>query len=373
MKKFLPILVVAAVIGFGGGLLAGGADSSVLVGNLDLDQLIKDLVLVSLALLVSFFLQIIIHELGHLVMGLFSGYRFVSFRIMNLLIAKNDQGKLQVTQYAVAGTGGQCLMAPPAYREVGFPYRRYLWGGVLANAVASFLVWLMLGSSSLFGLTFVFVGILMVVTNGLPMQYNDARTIQLAGQSSNNQRILYNGLAINQLSAKGVTYTEMPDELFALVPPVPRYTYLNTQQELMRVNRLMDEGRLEAAWDLLEDLWSKKEQIAFPHYQGAIAGELMGLLCLLAPTDPRIATLWQTPQLQQLLQQPLMGTFRLKALHAKVVEKDDIKAIQLLQEGLTKKDKMPTFGEAKLEEKLLRHLLTRWQASGELVTPGDSE
>lgn len=99
----------------------------------------------------------------------------------------------------------------------------------------------------------------------------------------------------------------------------------------------------------------------------------MGLLCLLAPTDPRIATLWQTPRLQQLLQQPLMGTFRLKALHAKVVEKDDIKAIQLLQEGLTKKDKMPTFGEAKLEEKLLRHLLTCWQASGELATSGDSE
>ena len=100
MKKFLPILVVGAVIGFVLGKLAAGADGPEFIGEVASDQLIMGIIWFSLSLLVSFFLQIIIHEAGHLVMGLFSGYRFVSFRIMNLLITKNTKGKLQVKKFA---------------------------------------------------------------------------------------------------------------------------------------------------------------------------------------------------------------------------------------------------------------------------------
>ncbi len=40
------------------------------------------------------FLQIIIHEAGHLVCGLASGYRFVSFRILSFTLIRED-GKLK--------------------------------------------------------------------------------------------------------------------------------------------------------------------------------------------------------------------------------------------------------------------------------------
>ena len=38
-----------------------------------------------IVLVVSYFLHIIIHESGHLLFGLFSGYQFVSFRVGSLM------------------------------------------------------------------------------------------------------------------------------------------------------------------------------------------------------------------------------------------------------------------------------------------------
>lgn len=53
--------------------------------------------------------QMVIHEAGHLVFGLASGYRFSSFRIMNFMWLK-ENGKIRHRRFSLAGTGGQCLM-----------------------------------------------------------------------------------------------------------------------------------------------------------------------------------------------------------------------------------------------------------------------
>ena len=59
-----------------------------------------------------FFLHIIIHEAGHLVFGLISGYRFLSFRIFSIIFVKVD-GHIVRKRYSLRGTAGQCLMYPP--------------------------------------------------------------------------------------------------------------------------------------------------------------------------------------------------------------------------------------------------------------------
>ena len=41
------------------------------------------------------YLQLIIHELGHLIFGLLSGYKFSSFRIFNFMLIKED-GKFKI-------------------------------------------------------------------------------------------------------------------------------------------------------------------------------------------------------------------------------------------------------------------------------------
>ena len=62
--------------------------------------------------LVAFILQIVLHEGGHLLFGLLSGYRFVSFRIFNWTLIRQE-GKFRLKRFGIAGTGGQCLMLPP--------------------------------------------------------------------------------------------------------------------------------------------------------------------------------------------------------------------------------------------------------------------
>src|SRR5699024_5270507 len=62
-----------------------------------------------LIFIISFLGHIIIHELGHLIFGLATGYSFVSFRVGSITIIRED-GKFKNKKYSIPGTGGQCLM-----------------------------------------------------------------------------------------------------------------------------------------------------------------------------------------------------------------------------------------------------------------------
>ena len=78
-------------------------------------------------MLIALLIQIVIHEGGHLVFGRISGYRFSSFRIMNLMWIE-DQGKIKLKHLQVAGTGGQCLMSPPDLIDGKIPVVLYNLG-----------------------------------------------------------------------------------------------------------------------------------------------------------------------------------------------------------------------------------------------------
>lgn len=80
-------------------------------------------------------IQIIIHESGHLVFGLFTGYKFSSFRIFSFMWVK-ENGKVRLRRLSIAGTGGQCLMSPPDMVEGRIPVVLYNLGGSFMNILA---------------------------------------------------------------------------------------------------------------------------------------------------------------------------------------------------------------------------------------------
>ncbi len=88
---------------------------------------------------------------------------------------------------------------------------------------------------------------------------------------------------------------------------------------------------------------------------------MLALLCLTDPNDLRIPELWQDKTLQQLLRQPLMGNYRIKGIYEKTIKNDPEAAKKLLEKALTLQEKMPTAGDAKMEEKLIGYLLNCWQ------------
>ena len=95
-------------------ILAGEGLASVAVGCL----------LSFVAPAIAFVLHIIVHEGGHLVGGLLTGYRFVSFRIFSLTLLRRD-GRYIVRRFNIPGTGGQCIMLPPEGDAAKVPFVIY--------------------------------------------------------------------------------------------------------------------------------------------------------------------------------------------------------------------------------------------------------
>ena len=157
-------------------------------------------------LLVSMLLQVTIHEGGHLVAGLLTGYRFVSFRVLEFTLIKKD-GRYQWRRYALASTGGQCLMAPPQRPLQDIDTRWYNAGGVLANIIVSTIALLLLIYVDMpvwaetFMLMMAFIGYMLALVNGIPMKIgginNDGRNLLFLEKSPEDKRVLCQMLEAN--------------------------------------------------------------------------------------------------------------------------------------------------------------------------------
>lgn len=134
MKRALriaSIILLSLLIGYGIGLaighfLGGGADGE----SIDKMKMAKAVLFSFAALVIGVVANAILHEAGHLVGGLLTGYKFLSFRIFNLTLQKEDDG-WHWKKFSLLGTLRQCLMCPPHTQKV--PYFWYNVGGVMVN------------------------------------------------------------------------------------------------------------------------------------------------------------------------------------------------------------------------------------------------
>ena len=179
------------------------------------------------AMLVMFaasFLQTIIHEGGHLIFGLLTGYKFISFRIGRFMFI-TEKGRLKIKLYNVVGTAGQCLMMPPQWKE-DMPYRLYNLGGIIMNTVTgiiSLIAYFAAGTEGFFALCMIMLAVMgfsMALTNGIPLRVsgisNDGMNAVLLGKDENTLRAFWLQLYVNGLLANGERYRNMPLEWFRL-------------------------------------------------------------------------------------------------------------------------------------------------------------
>ena len=173
---------------------------------------------------IASFVQTIIHESGHLIFGLITGYKFVSFRIGHFMFIK-EKGRLKIKLYTVVGTAGQCLMMPPQWNEK-IPYRLYNLGGCIMNAATALFAlaaYFAAGAEGFFALCMAMLavmGLSMALTNGIPMRVggisNDGMNAALLGKKENTLRAFWLQLYVNGLIARGERYHNMPREWFRL-------------------------------------------------------------------------------------------------------------------------------------------------------------
>ena len=217
---------------------------------------------------VAFFLQLIIHEGGHLVTGLLTGYRFVSFRILNWLLIRKD-GRLQWRNFELAGTGGQCLLAPPDKPVDQIDTRWYNAGGVLANVItavlAIVLMWTVDMPLWLHALMFLMavIGGALALLNGIPMKVggvaNDGLNLFQMEKDRPAKLCFCNILDVNARCQEGETYTQMPERLFALPDPIDWENSMHVASVLLAVTRMMAFHQWEDAYQLLTEAYNNKD------------------------------------------------------------------------------------------------------------------
>lgn len=220
-------------------------------------------------LILAFLLQVVIHEGGHLVCGLYSGYRFVSFRILQFTLLKRE-GKWCIRRYDLAGTGGQCLLAPPDLPVEQIPVVLYNMAGVMANLLASLLVAALLlwadGPSLLesAGWQFCVVGLALALLNGIPLPgtkiFNDANNMLLLRRNMQSKRALMDQLRINAAAQEGLRPQQMPAEWFAL-SETDYKDNLQISSRLMRAGWLMDGFHWDEACRELEECYGHRDQM----------------------------------------------------------------------------------------------------------------
>lgn len=203
------------------------------------------------------FLHVLVHEAGHLIGGLLSGYRFISFRIFNVMWIKRE-GKIRCGRYKLPGTGGQCLMSPSEEKGGKYPCMLYNLGGSLANLLLSGLTLLLLilfrnppWISNL--LYFVSsMGILMALINGIPLQLgtvnNDGYNAFHLNKNATTKHSFWLQLKINEMISKGVRLKDMPEEWFAVPASEDMRDGINAAMGAAACSLAMDRMDFAEAW-----------------------------------------------------------------------------------------------------------------------------
>ena len=228
------------------------------------DRTIVETLLLSILLLLyiyaAIFLQLAIHEAGHLIFGLLTGFSFLSYRIGSFMWVKENE-KLKIKRMSIAGTGGQCLMNPPENPGEKPPFILFNLGGSITNIVCGLLF---------FGLFFLFknmvyfsgfllflgvFGIFFALFNGIPMKLgmvnNDGYNALSLGKNPEALRSFYTQLKVVGKASEGTRIKDMPEEWFFRAEVKDS---ISLTMDVFGSSRLMDMHRFVEADQLMSEL-----------------------------------------------------------------------------------------------------------------------
>ena len=376
MKQILRMiagLLIGVVIG-----LVGAAVIVVLFMDVSMEEYLQKLSSIAwgemmlamlvgvISFLVATFLHIIIHEGGHLVCGLLTGYRFVSFRVFNWTFIR-ESGKLRIKHFSVAGTGGQCLMAPPNKPLDEIPVTWYNLGGVLANLVCVGAAFLFLQLTDnpfveTFLIIFIIFGLFLILMNGIPMTIggvsNDANNVILLRKDKASKRALMIQLEGNALTQQGVRPCDMPSEWFLIDEAYADYKNpLLVNIRLMAASRLLDEEKWEEAYVALTGIYEHKADI-MGLYVKEVACELLFSAMVTGRTE-QASALYADNELKNYIQQfkgVMSSKQRILCAVALYLENDSAKA-QSIYETLQQQHHYLMQGEVKSDLSIMNAIL----------------
>lgn len=328
------------------------------------------LLILLLCMFLFAFLHTLLHEGGHLLFGLLTGYRFCSFRIASFMWF-HDGEKIRFARHSLPGTGGQCLLEPPDMVDGKMPYVLYNLGGVLMNALLSLLALLpalLWGQDTLWGvlcLLFALAGFTAALTNGIPLEVNllsnDGSNALYIHRHPEALRALWIQLKVNACQTRGQRLQDMPEEWFVL-PEKGHMTHtlvaaLGDFRECLLLERQDFAGAESLISELLGD-----NSLALGAYRPMLQND--GIFLALLRGDVATARRYLTPEQQAYMKKcKLLSFFRTSYAVALLLDKDE-KAAQTMRKDFEKATRRwPYANDIAEETRLLERVDVLWKAS----------
>ncbi len=302
---------------------------------------IVQVILLFLCMYAAVLLQLVIHEAGHLVFGLATGYRFSSFRILDLMWMKED-GAIRFRKLSIAGTGGQCIMNPPDLEDGKMPVMLYNFGGAIMNVISSLVfagIALLCPTWSFGWIVLLFLvvnGLADALMNGLPIGAgavnNDGTNALYLSREPEAMRAFWIQLKVNEMISGGVRLKDMPGEWFEMPPDEAMKNGIIAGVGVLACNRLMDEKRFEEAEKQIARILSQENAVAGLH-RVLLACDRM-FLKLIGPAGPDVPDGKPNKEQQQIMKamKQYPSVLRTEYARALLKEKDPAKAEKLLKQ-----------------------------------------
>lgn len=351
----------------------GTADVLRKVGELPLVDFVVPIVLAFVVMAVAIVLHIVLHEAGHLLMGLATGYRFSSFRIGSIAFVRRE-GRISIRRYKLAGTGGQCLMLPPEVPAERVPFFWYNAGGVVMNIVVALLALVMLITCDLsmwwseWSMMMVIVGLFLAVVNGVPMRpggmQNDGMNILMLYRNPEKRKDLMHQLQIAAAATEGKRASEMPAEWFDSDPMDDPKDLIRLASHLNHQARLIDEGRFVEAHTAVADLLAHFDELP-QIVRFELAGEYVFTELLTTGCKEIVEKYWTKKQADYVSAGAKFSSAKQRILfaYALYAENDADKARQIYRDTLRLQDDYLIAGEVRSDLALMKELLDKHEGA----------
>ena len=309
--------------------------------------------------LVSVPIHVLLHEVGHLLAGLLSGYEFIMFRLFNHLWIKTDAGLSRRKQY-IPGVMGQALMVPPEKSENERPpFLLYHLGGLILNGLTA-IAFVLFGRGIADPFTRYFfylsavIAVFLLITNALPFKGTDGYNIRKYLKDPKQEDEILTILYLYRDMVKGLSFSEIQESI-----------QLDTMQDFKNPNSVtlyslqaaaaFENYDFEKAREKYSVLWNKMDQLFDAHKTDVSMNYLFTLL-LTDPAHPDVETIQSAPFYKAYRKIKQADSFRIFAAEALYLEKDYETALGFLEKGQKEIPFSPTVSDENVEKLLYAYL-----------------
>lgn len=325
-----------------------------------------------LGIYIHLMVHIILHEAGHMVAGLLTGYKYVSFRIGSFVWIRNKEQKIELKKMKLQGTAGQCLMCPPELPAEECPYKLYHLMGGLTNicfGCVGIILALVLPNNFL---TFILceefgvVGIVLGITNLIPCKsggvQNDGYNLLDLNHNLAAKKCMNLVLALNALITVADSYEDLPESLVNEIKEID-FTQTDISNSsianafLMQIGLLFAEGNYEQAYKLQK--YVSESMDILPLFRNEAKCECLFYELLNGAEREVIEKRYDKP-LQKYIKATASFPSRQRLMYTynKLYEKDDKKAAECMRKLEKMVDTYVIKADAKYELEVARKIAT---------------